>query len=56
MISQLPWDLTLFLVEGMAKEWDDAPSSSASMPIDSSWPVPSEGSQSHSTYMEGAQP
>ena len=52
----LPPDLALFLVEGMAAEWDDAPSSSTPVPMDSPWSAPSENPQSHTTYMGGAWP
>ena len=33
--TTLPLGLTLFLAEGMAEEWDDAPSSSTPMSMDS---------------------
>ena len=46
----LPPGLTLFLAEGTVKEWDDTPSSSTPMPLDSPWLVPSKGPQSHPTY------
>ena len=36
----LPPGLTLFLVEGVAKEKDDAPSHSTPMPVDSPWLPP----------------
>ena len=52
----LPLDLTLFLVEGMAEEQDDTPSSQTPMPVDSSRPPPNEGLQCHSAYMGGAWP
>ena len=51
----LPPGLTIFLVEGMGKDWgDDAPSSSTHVPMDSLWLPPSKGSQHCPTYMGGA--
>ena len=50
----LPPDLTLFLVEGVATEQDDVPSSSTPMPMDSPQPTPSDSPQSHPTCMGGA--
>ena len=49
-----PLGLTLFLAEGMATEWDDAPSSSTAM--DSPRPTPSKSPQSHPAHMGGAWP
>ena len=46
-----PQGLTLFLVEGTAREWDDAPSPSTPMPEDSQWPP-----QHCPTYTGGARP
>ena len=48
--------LTLFLVEGAAKEQDDAPSPSIPMLMDSPWPPSSENPQCHPAYTRGAQP
>ena len=50
----LPPGLTLFLAEGMVTLWDDSPSSSTPMPMDSPWPAPSKSPQSHPAYMGGA--
>ena len=56
VIPMLPLGLTLFLADGTAAEWDDAPSSSTPMPMDSPQPAPSKSPQCHPTYMGGAQP
>ena len=39
----LPPDLSTFLVGVIAKEWDDAPSPSTSLPLGSQWPPPNKG-------------
>ena len=49
-------DLTLFLVEGMAAEWDNTSRSSTPTFVDSLWPDPSKSHQIHPTYMGGVQP
>ena len=54
--SYIALGLTLFLVEGMAEEWHDAPSSSTPVPVDSPWPAPSKDPQDCFTYMGGAKP
>ena len=47
----LPMDLTLFFVEGMATEWDNAPSSSTPDPMDCP-----QTTHSHPAYIGGSQP
>ena len=54
-VSMLPQCLTLFLVEGMAEEWNNTPGPFTSMP-ESSPQLPSEGSQCHPTHTEGTLP
>ena len=49
----LPQGLTLFLVEGMAKEWDDATSSSTPMPVDSPQPPHCEGPSATPPIQQG---
>ena len=51
----LPQGITLFLAEGVAEEWDDAPGPFTSIPK-SSPQYPSEGSQCHTTHTGGARP
>ena len=49
----LPPGLTIFLVEGLAEEWDDA---AGPVSEESFQPSPSEGPQCHPTHAEGARP
>ena len=42
--------------EGIAKEWDDAPSPSTPMTKDSPWLPPQQGPQFHPTYTGGVRP
>ena len=52
----LPQGLTLFLVEGVAKEQDDAPSPFTPVPEDSPQPPSTKGIQCHPTHTGGARP